>query len=267
MAVDGPGTQQVLERALAGRLSGSGARWLTDARRRVAEDPAALAVLFPAAARSCGREPLAGPPGASQPPAETGPADGQPATGWTADEAARALLLLAVPVDQTGLGEVCGEVYRYGDAAEKRAVLRALAVLDVGEHGLPMVRDALRGNDTRLVAAALGPYAAQRLDDPGYRHAVLKCVFLGIPLSAVSGLDRRADPELAGMLADFARERVAAGRDVPGDVWPLLARYPAAVEAAGLREELNSPAQARRAAASRALAALASARDHHVQEA
>jgi hypothetical protein len=256
----------MLERALAGRLSDSGASWLADARRRVADNPAALAALFPAAARSCGRERLAPPPGSSRPPAETGPPDGQPVTVWTADEAARALLLLAVPADQTGLGKICGEVYRYGDAAEKRAVLRALAVLDVGEHGLPLVRDALRGNDTRLIAAALGPYAAQRLDDAGYRHAVLKCVFLGIPLSAVSGLDRRADPELAGMLADFARERVAAGRDVPADVWPLLARYPAAVQAAGLREELNAPAEPRRAAASRALAALASARDHHVRE-
>jgi hypothetical protein len=124
------------------------------------------------------------------------------------------------------------------------------------------VRDALRGNDTRLIAAALGPYAAQRLDDAGYRHAVLKCVFLGIPLSVVSGLARRADPELARMLADFARERAAAGRDVPADVWPLLARYPAAVAAAGLREELNSPDELRQAAARRALAALASARDH-----
>jgi hypothetical protein len=240
-------TQQMLERALAGQLSAGGAAWLANARQRVADDPAALAMLFPAAGRSCGRGPLAG-------------------LSWTADEAARALLLLAVRADQTGLGQSCAEVYRYGDAAEKRAVLRALAVLGLGNQGLPLVRDALRGNDTRLIAAALGPYAAQWLDNAGYRHAVLKCVFLGIPLSAVSGLASRADPELAGMLADFARERVAAGRDVPADVWPLLARYPAAVETAGLREELSSPAEPRRAAASRALAALASARDHSASD-
>jgi hypothetical protein len=267
VAVDGPETQQMLERALAGRLSDSGARWLTDARQRVADDAAALAGLFPAAARNCGREPLAGPPGGPRPPAEPGLPGGEPVTGWTADEAVRALLLLEVPSRHSDLGTICAEVYRYGDAAEKRAVLRALAVLDVGEHGLPLVRDALRGNDTRLIAAALGPYAAQRLDDAGYRQAVLKCVFLGIPLSAVSGLAQRADPDLASMLADFARERVAAGRDVPADVWPLLARFPAAVQAAGLPEELNSPAEQRRAAASRALSALASAGDQHVQEA
>lgn len=258
----------MLERALAGRLSAEGAGWLASSRQRVADDPAALAMLFPAAARNCGREPLAGPHSGAQPSsAEQPAAEEQLAAGWTADEAARALLLLAVRADHTGLGKICGEVYRYGDAAEKRAVLRALAVLDLGDHGLPLVRDALRGNDTRLIAAALGPYAAQRLDDAGYRQAVLKCVFTGIPLSAVSGLASRADPQLAAMLADFARERVAAGRDVPADVWPLLARYPAAVEAAGLREELNSPAEPRRDAASRALAALASARDHHAQEA
>jgi hypothetical protein len=256
----------MLERALAGRLSAEGAGWLASSRQRVADDPAALAMLFPAAARNCGREPLAGPHSGALPSSgEPSPAE-ELTAGWTADEAARALLLLAVRADQPGLGKICGEVYRYGDAAEKRAVLRALAVLDLGDHGLPLVRDALRGNDTRLIAAALGPYAAQRLDDAGYRQAVLKCVFVGIPLSAVSGLASRADPELAGMLADFARERVAAGRDVPADVWPLLARYPAAVETAGLREELSSPAEPRRAAASRALAALASARDHSASD-
>jgi hypothetical protein len=263
----------MLERALAGRLSPGGAGWLADARQRVAGDPAALAALFPAAGRNCGREPLAVPPGGARPPSGTrpaagsGPSEAQPTAGWTADEAARALLLLEVAADQTGLAKICDEVYRYGDAAEKRAVLRALAVLDVGDQGLSLVRDALRGNDTRLIAAALGPYAAQRLDDAGFRQAVLKCVFVGIPLFAVTGLDSRADQQLAGMLADFARERVAAGRDVPADVWPWLARYPAAVAAAGLQEELNSPAQARRDAASRALAALASAGDYSAQEA
>jgi hypothetical protein len=86
---------------------------------------------------------------------------------------------------------------------------------------VPLPQDAIRTNDTRLVAAALGPYAAH-LDPPAWRQAVLKCVFMGVPLSVVDGLDERADAELAGMLASFAEERRAAGRDVPADALAVL---------------------------------------------
>jgi hypothetical protein len=97
-----------------------------------------------------------------------------------------------------------------------------LSFLDIGARGLPIVRDALRTNDTRLVAAALGPYAAEHLDAPAYRQGVLKCVFMGIPLAGIHGLDRRADDELARMLRAYAEERMAAGRAVPADVWLIV---------------------------------------------
>jgi hypothetical protein len=168
--------------------------WLVEVLPRAEKE---LATLFPAAARNCGREPI------------------EEAPGWTADEAARALLLAAAPA-----GEVT-DVYRYGDADEKRAVLKALPFLPIGDAGVPLLHDALRTNDTRLVAAALGPYA-QHLDDSAWRHGVLKCVFMGVPLAGVHGLTERADDELAAMLAAFAQERTAAGRDVPADALALL---------------------------------------------
>ncbi|MFJ9978031.1 EboA domain-containing protein [Streptomyces cyaneofuscatus] len=111
-------------------------------------------------------------------------------------------------------------LYEQGTAAERRAVLLALHRLDLGPTALPLVEDALRTNDTRLVAAAVGPYAAAHLDPHAWRHAVLKCLFTGVPLTAVDRLDERArgDAELARMLRDFAAERTAAGRDVPADL-------------------------------------------------
>lgn len=51
---------------------------------------------------------------------------------------------------------------------------------------------------------------------------MLKCVFTGVPLSVVAGLDDRADAELTRMMTDYARERTAAGRDVPADVARFL---------------------------------------------
>ena len=196
---------------LAERLTDEGRRWLDAATDRVRSEAAAIRTLFPAVGRNVGR-------------------------GDTED-AARAALLTALPLDGRVLVDEIAALYRFGDAAEKRGVLRALHLLDVGADALPIIQDALRTNDTRLVAAALGSYGATHLDQAGYRQGVLKCVFVGVPLAEIDGLDRRADDELARMLADFARERVAAGRTVPGDVWLVLDRFPEAATGLGKTAE------------------------------
>ncbi|WSC72843.1 EboA domain-containing protein [Streptomyces sp. NBC_00121] len=136
-------------------------------------------------------------------------------------DSVRALLLLEA---RAGLPAVT-RLYEQGTAAERRAVLLTLHRLDLGPTALPLVEDALRTNDTRLVAAAVGPYAAAHLDAHQWRHAILKCLFTGVPVDAVDGLARRArgDAELARMLGDFAAERTAAGRTVPLDLSHVLA--------------------------------------------
>jgi hypothetical protein len=179
--------------------------WLGMAVELVTDQPSAIRKLFPAAGRRVGR-------------AELSTLD-----GWTIDDAARVMLLAALPLRGTELVSELEALYRYGDAAEKRAVLRALPLLDVGDACTGLLRDAIRTNDTRLVSAAVGPYA-KHLDAPAWRQAVLKCVFMGIPLAAVADLDRRADEELAIMLAGLADERTAAGRSMPDDALVLLKR-------------------------------------------
>src|SRR5690349_16317299 len=99
-----------------------------------------LAEAFPAVGRIVGRELLC--------------------NGGTADEAARAVLLA------TASAAEITDLYRYGDAAEKRAVLKALAVDEVATtmsaHGVGLLDDAIRTNDPRLITAALGsPYATE----------------------------------------------------------------------------------------------------------
>ena len=234
-----------IREALDAALDETKAGWLRAARSRVSSAPVQVAAVFPAVRRSVGGDELT-----SAVPE---------LAGWTVDDAARSLLLLDLArsgLSADELGREVQELYRYGDAAERRGVLRALPLIAgvLGERALPVVTDALRTNDTRIVGAAVGPYAGEHLDDDAFRQAVLKCVFVGVPLASFARLQERADAELARMLADFAHERIAAGRDVPADVWLVLDRFPAAVTTAGLREELSSPVPDRRAAAERALA-------------
>ncbi|MDQ0584463.1 EboA domain-containing protein [Streptomyces rishiriensis] len=131
-------------------------------------------------------------------------------------DAARVLILHAARADPESLARV----YFQGTAEERRAVLHALPHLVSGPEALPLVEDALRTHDTRLLAAAVGPYAARHLDAHAWRHAVLKCLFTGVPVAEVAGLEQRAraDAELARMLGDYAAERTSAGRPVPGDL-------------------------------------------------
>ncbi|MBN6036313.1 EboA domain-containing protein [Amycolatopsis sp. 195334CR] len=193
--------------------------WVVDAVAQVRAKPDSIGRLFPAAGRGVGRTPVA---------AE---ADPQGLVQGTLDDQARVRLLtelnLLLPAE--AFAAEVGELYRYGDDAERRGVLRGLNALDkpddnVVAAGLQLVADALRTNDTRLVAAAMGAFAATHLDAHSWRHGVLKCLFTGVPLAAVAELDRRVDDELRRMVSDYAAERSAAGREVPADARAILER-------------------------------------------
>ncbi|WP_454859410.1 EboA domain-containing protein [Promicromonospora soli] len=210
----------------AGPAVSPGVAWLDAARAEVARDPDSITRAFALAARRVGRGPRR--------------PDVDPAgvVHGTVDDAARAALVVAL-ADAVGTGPDCAErlvaLYRHGDGAERRGVLRGLDALeergDLGAPeadaepgaelvaaGLDLAADALRTNDPSLVAAAVGPFGSRHLDQHTWRHAILKLVFQGVSLDAVSGLDARTDDELDRMARDFAAERRAAGRPVPADL-------------------------------------------------
>jgi L-ribulose-5-phosphate 3-epimerase len=188
--------------------------WLETAEKQIRTDPTAIRTLFPAVGRKVGRDPLR--------PDE----DPKGLVHGTVDDEARTSLLavLAEVLDPERLATEVAQLYRYGDDAERRGVLRGLPTLpaEAVPAGLDIVKDALRANDIRLVAAAMGEFTARHLDDHGWRHGVLKCLFVGVPLAAVADLAKRTDDELRRMVSDYAAERRAAGREVPADAEALL---------------------------------------------
>ena len=231
---------------LRARLDPAAASWLDSATTAAAADPQQVRRAFPAVGRRLGRGPL-------DPDAD--PAD---LHAWTVDDAGRAALLRAAAGDPPRpIADLLSSLYAHGDGAERRGVLRALDVLPsaaVGAAGPALLRDALRTNDVRLVAAAAGGSSAlAALTDAELAQALLKCLFVGVPLGSVAAVPDRVPPDAARMAADLVRERVAAGRDVPADAWLLLDAHPGALDAAGLPAELAAADPARRAAARRFL--------------
>ena len=140
-------------------------------------------------------------------------ADPDDVHAWTIDDAARTLLLVALG---DRVEDELGELYRFGDAAERRGLLRALPVPAGRRRARGIVDDAIRTNDTRLIAAALGPYATEHLDDAAYDQAVLKCVFVGVPIAPLDGLPGARD---AGDGAHARRLR-ATSASPPGATSP-----------------------------------------------
>lgn len=187
---------------------------LLDWEQRIRDEPTRIRSLFPAAAREIGRSPATG--------------VGQ----VRVEDDVRASLLLALAEALSGAPDLLGrevhDLFRFGDADERRAVLLALhrpALGEaVGDRLVDQLHEALRTNDPRLVAAALGPYATH-LDAAAWRQAVLKCLFVGVPLALVADVERRTDDALVHMVAAFADERLAAGRTVPEDARRILSDH------------------------------------------
>ena len=180
--------------------------------RRLHDAPETIDELFTAAARLVGRGPLD----------RTGPHD---LLAPSVEDISRVHLLLALAevLPPQELTEVLRRLYEHGDGDEKRAVIQSMAHLpSAAAAAAPLLHDALRSNDLRLVAAAMGRGGREHLDDAAWRHGVLKCLFTGVSLRAVDGLHQRCDADLWQMVAAFVDERSAAGRDIPEDVWLVL---------------------------------------------
>ncbi len=222
---------------VAASATPEGLEWLRETTSELWSRPAAIHLRFPMVSRKLGRAPL-------DPDAVPGDVH-----AWTLDDTARTLLLRALG---EGVRDELDDLYRYGDAEERRGILRALPHLPLGDRAVWVVEDAIRSNDTRLIAAALGPYATVHLSQAAYDQAVLKCAFVGVPLLPLHGL-ARVTPNGARMLAALVHERIAAGRDVSPELWDVIDRHRPAAELAAIEAELDSPFADRRAAAERAL--------------
>lgn len=223
------------------RLGDDSRTWLDTTRQQVAGDAGAMAARFPAVSRHVGTATL------------DPDADPDDPFAWHVDDAARALLVAAL--DDDARERELRDCYRHGDARERRGVLRSLEVVDVDpDVAAVLVDDALRTNDTRLMAAALGPAGVATLDDHGFAQAVLKAVFVELDLLAIAEVPARVTPELSRMMADFVHERVAAGRSIPAAAWTVVDRHPPEDRIAAITAETEHADPHRAAAATDALA-------------
>jgi hypothetical protein len=147
---------------------------------------------------------------------------------WSVDQAARTLLVLSLPQNNAEkYVETLEQVFTTADVGELVALYQALPLLPYPERFRARASEGIRSNMTTVfnAVALRNPYPAEYLDDLAWNQLVLKALFVGSPLYLIQGLDQRANPELAKMLIDYARERWAANRSVSPELWRLVGRF------------------------------------------
>ena len=141
---------------------------------------------------------------------------------WSVDQAARTLLLLTFPSQDTDRYITALEkLFAAADVAEQVALYQSLPLFPHPERLRARAVDGLRTNITAVFnAIALNnPYPADYFDEAAWNQMVLKALFVDSLLSQIQGLEARANAKLARMLSDYAHERWAAGRTVNPQLW------------------------------------------------
>ena len=144
--------------------------------------------------------------------------------GWSADQAARVLLVLAIPAaDPPRWLNRLDRVFQAGTVEELVPLYRALPLYPHQALLTARAAEGVRSNLHPVFAATAfeNPYPAAHLDDRAFNQLVLKCFFVGEDPGRILGLERRRNPDLGRMLADYARERRAAQRSLDPRLPPL----------------------------------------------
>lgn len=191
----------------------------------------ALAIAYAQVVRHAERRPL----GATPPP-DLRP--GWMPAAWTQDQAGRAWLLARLPAEPATVIAVLDDLAARADLGELVALYQALAIVPGAQALAGRVAEGVRSNIQAVYTAiALDhPLPAEVLDDGAWNQLVLKGFFLGLPTHRIQGWEARANPDLARMLWQYARERRAAGRPVPPGLWRGIAPFADAEQVAALRD-------------------------------
>jgi hypothetical protein len=202
--------------------SGAFAR-LMEERERLRRGPvrAALFRVFDLAAGLAGKAPLDLTPAELIDAAALEP--GWNPAGWTRDQAARLAMVLTAARLETSdafLG-MLDTLFATADMSGLVALYQGLPLYPMPERLVGRAQEGVRNSIVPVFQAVAhrNAFPARHFAEGPWNQMVLKAVFLDIRLDPITGLDERANPRLAAMLLDYVRERRAAGRDVPWDLW------------------------------------------------
>jgi hypothetical protein len=146
---------------------------------------------------------------------------------WSADEAARILILMASHAgDDRAFAARVDRLCSTAEVTEYIAYLKGFAIFPAPKLLYARAREGVRTAITPVFAAIAchNPYPFGHFDDDAWNQMVVKCVFNGVPIETIVGLQERRNPEVVQMLRDLVAERQAASRPLPETVHAYVDR-------------------------------------------
>jgi len=147
---------------------------------------------------------------------------------WTIDRLCRVWLLLQLDAaDKDKYFRTIENLFLSAEMNELVALYSALPLLAYPEIWVKRCAEGIRSNIAGVLEAIMlhNPYPAENLEQAAWNQLVLKAFFTEKQVQLVTGLDARANKELAYTLADYAKERWAAGRKVNPMLWRLVGKF------------------------------------------
>ena len=175
---------------------------------------------------------------------------------WSLDQAARIYLLLVSGTDGAIFLRRLDQLCDTADIGELVAFYRGLPLYPDQPRYVLRAAEGIRTSMKAVFEAVAhrNPYPAEQLAEPAWNQMVLKTLFIGSTLHPIVGLDRRANPELARMLCDYAHERWSAGRPISPELWRCVGPYARGETLRDLGRVLEKGTDPERTAAALALA-------------
>ncbi|MDP4212481.1 MAG: EboA domain-containing protein [Bacteroidota bacterium] len=148
--------------------------------------------------------------------------------GWSIDRLCRVWLIMQVDAsDKTAYLAKTGSLFSGASMNELVSLYSALPVLAYAPEWKLRCAEGIRSNIGTVLEAIMyeNSYPLNYLDEPAFNQMVLKAFFTEKNVDRITGIDQRANKELALILFDYAHERWAAGRSVDPQLWRFAGRY------------------------------------------
>jgi hypothetical protein len=147
---------------------------------------------------------------------------------WTVDRLSRVWLLMQLESDEKAnyISRI-ENLFLQAEMNEQVALYSSLPLLGYPEEWKLRCAEGIRSNIGTVLEAIMyhNPYPAQYLDEPAWNQLIMKAFFTDKKVNHITGLDQRANQNLASILFDYVEERWAAHRTVNPQIWRLAGPF------------------------------------------
>lgn len=148
--------------------------------------------------------------------------------GWTTDRLSRVYLLMKLnSSNKEQYIRLIEDLFKGAEMNELVALYSSLPFLKYPDSWKFRCTEGIRSNIATVLEAIMyeNPYPSKYLDEPAWNQMVLKAFFTDKNVDRITGLDERANKNLANILIDYAHERWAAHRSVDPQLWRLVGKF------------------------------------------